>query len=201
MDLNPVRPSKPQSPHETYACQPQPRRLDLLHVLYQILPPGGRPALAFGQCRGVGRGLQASHGRKALAERPLCSPRRARFAQAAAPGLRGLRPGVPRRGRGGEPDQAAPAFGEGLVPGLSRLRDRPAPGLAPQHQALATDAGGRLLRLRKEYQSPQTPPHGNVGPSRAVAGGKIDVIWYGISTCVYTLARKTAWYKSTCFRV
>ena len=62
--------------------------------------------------------------------------------------------GVSGRGRGGEPDQAAPAFGEGLVPGLSRLRDRPAPGLAPQHQALAPDAGARLLRLRDEHQPP-----------------------------------------------
>ena len=53
----------------------------------------------------------------------------ARFARAAVTGVRGLRPGVPGRGRGGEPDQAAPAFGEGLVPGLSRLRRRPAPGL------------------------------------------------------------------------
>ena len=66
----------------------------------------------------------------------------------------GLRPGVSGRGRGGEPDQAAPALGEGLVPGLSRLRDRPAPGLAPQHQALAPDAGARLLRLRNEHQPP-----------------------------------------------
>ena len=82
-------------------------------------------------------------------------------------------PRLSRRGRGGEPDQAAPAFGEGLVPGLSRLRDRPAPSLAPQHQALAPDAGARLLRLRDEHQSPHPPPQGNVPSARAPAGGQI----------------------------
>ena len=76
-------------------------------------------------------------------------------------------PRLSRRRRGGEPDQAAPAFGEGLVPGLSRLRGRPAPGLAPQHQALAPDAGARLLRLRDEHQSPHPPPQGNVPTARA----------------------------------
>src|SRR5208337_5295360 len=46
------------------------------------------------------------------AERRLCALRGARLARASAPGVRGLRPGIPGRGRGGEPDQAAPAFGE-----------------------------------------------------------------------------------------
>ena len=82
-------------------------------------------------------------------------------------------PCLSRRGRGGEPDQAAPAFGEGLVPGLSRLRDRPAPSLAPQHQALAPDAGARLLRLRDQHQSPHPPPQGNVPSARARAGGQV----------------------------
>ncbi len=35
--------------------------------------------------------MQAGHGRKALAERPLCSPRGPRLARAAASGVRGLR--------------------------------------------------------------------------------------------------------------
>ena len=44
--------------------------------------------------RGSGRGLQASDGREALAACVFCAPRRARFARAAAAGLRGLRTGV-----------------------------------------------------------------------------------------------------------
>src|SRR5208282_5796198 len=42
----------------------------------------------------------------------------------------------------------------GIIPGLSRLRDRPAPGLAPQPQALAPDAGARLLRPQRRAPIP-----------------------------------------------
>ena len=80
----------------------------VLRHLHQGLRRGRRAAVQ-GRRRGRHRrGLQAVHGRQAAAGRPLRPPQRPRLAGAAAAHLRGLRPGLPRRGRGGEPHQDSP---------------------------------------------------------------------------------------------
>ena len=72
-----------------------------------------------GRTRRDRRGLQALDGRQAAAGRPVCPPQRAGLAGADAAHLRGLRPGVPGRGRGGEHHQDSPPVGQALVSGLS----------------------------------------------------------------------------------
>ncbi len=104
---------------------------------------------------------------------PCISTARPGIARPATPRLRGLRPGLPRRGRGREPDQAAPPIGQGVVPRLPRLRDRPPPGAVAKHQAEPPHPRDREHRLRPERQPAGPPPQGDVPASRSPVTGEV----------------------------
>ena len=94
---------------------------------------------------------------------------RPRIARPAAPRLRGLRPGLPRRDRGRRPDQAAPPLGQGLLSRLPRLRGRPAPGPAAEHQAQPAVPRDREHRLRREREPADPAPQGDLPAARPPA--------------------------------
>ena len=72
-----------------------------------------------------------------------------------------------------QPDQAAPPLGQGLVPRLSRLRRRPAPGLAAEHQAQPADPRDREHRLRRQRQPAGPASQGGVPAARRPAASKV----------------------------
>ena len=122
-----------------------------------------------GERRGRRRSLPAVGRRQAAAERALRPSHRARSTRPAAARLRGMRPGLPGRDRRGQPDQAAPPVRQGLVPRLSRFRDRPAPGPAAQRQALAPHPRDRLLRLHRQREPADPASQGDVSGGRSSA--------------------------------
>jgi hypothetical protein len=73
----------------------------------------------------------------------------------------------------GEHHQDSPAFGEDLVPGVSRLRERSAPGPVALHPALAADAGAALLRLRRQRQPADPASQGEVSAAGARAAREV----------------------------
>ena len=109
----------------------------------EVLFQAGKPELVDEACRKSPVG-------KLLPNALYVHRSRARRTQPVASRVRRMRPGLPGRDRRGEPDQAAPPIRQGLVPRLSRLRDRPAPCLGPQRQAVAAHPRDRLPRIQRQ---------------------------------------------------
>ncbi len=82
-------------------------------------------------------------------------------------------PRLPRRDRGRRPAQAPPPVRQGLVPGRSRLRHRPAPGSVAQHQAQPADPRDREHRLRDERQPADPASQGGVPAPRRPAAVEV----------------------------
>jgi DNA phosphorothioation-associated putative methyltransferase len=76
-----------------------------------------------GERRGRRRSLPVLGRRQTAADRSVRPPHRARGTRPPLARLRGLRPGLSRHARRGQPDQAAPPVRQGFVPRLSRFRD------------------------------------------------------------------------------
>ena len=79
---------------------------------------------------------------------------------------------VPGGDRGGEPDQTAPPVGQGLVPGLPRVRDQPPPGAGAKCQAGAPDPPDRLSGVRQQPQPADPPPPQRIKAQNSAARSK-----------------------------
>ena len=98
----------------------------------------------------------------------------------------------------GQPDQAAPPVGQGLVSRLPRLRDRPAPGPAAEHQAEPAVPRDRQHRLRRQREPADPPPQGDVPAARPPAPRKFERLTrqeekHGLLDETATIGTKDGW--------